>query len=88
METTFIPPHEGLVRYLTEIGKWTPAHEARRQQNIEFLTRYVEAYQTAIDKADELGIEVNPDNDQWTELWEIYKQDIGLPGFRLFLGLD
>ncbi len=88
METSFIPAHEGLVRYLTELGKWTPAHEARNQQNIALLNRYVEAYQEAMDMADEQGILVDPENEEWTELWENYKQELGLPHFKLFVGLE
>ncbi len=86
-ETSFVPPHEGLVRDPTELGKWTPAHEARRQQNIDLLTKYEEAYQDALDMADDQGILVDPENEEWAELWENYKQELGLPGFSLFLGL-
>jgi hypothetical protein len=88
VETGFIPAHEGTVRYLTEIGRWTPAHEARNQQNIELMTRYVEAYQEAMDMADERGIEVVADNDEWIELWANYKQELNLPPYRVFAGLD
>jgi hypothetical protein len=65
---------------------WTPAHEARRQQNIDLINRWVEAYQAALDMADERGIEVTPENEEWLELWDSYKED--LPVFKWFLGLD
>jgi len=85
-ETHFQPLHEGTVRYLEELGLWTPAHEARRQQNIDLINRWVEAYQATIDMADERGIEVTPENEEWLELWDSYKE--GLPVFKWFLGLD
>jgi len=86
-EHTYIPLHDGTVRYLEEIGRWTPAHEARRQQNIDLLTRWVEAYQAAIDEADEKGINVDPENEEWVELWFSYRDQ--LPMFANFpLGLD
>jgi len=88
VESYFVPAHDGLVKYLEEKGLWTPAHEARQQQNIEFLTRYVDAYQTAINMADEQGIAVDPENDEWIQLWVDYKEELNLPVFRMFVGLD
>ena len=88
MEFTFIPAHEGLVRYLKEKGLWTAAHDARQAQNIELLTRYIEAYQEAIDMADDAEIAVVPDNEEWVELWENYKQELGLPIFKVFTSLE
>jgi len=79
--------HPGLIRYLEEKGLWTPAHEARNQYNIDLLARWEKAYQEAIDLADEKGIAVLPDNEEWLELWEDYKKD--LPRIKKFLqGLD
>jgi len=85
-ETSFQPLHEGTVRYLEELGRWTPAHEARRQQNIDLINTWVEAYQAAIEMADERGIAVNPENEEWLELWGSYKED--LTEFNWFLSLD
>jgi hypothetical protein len=87
-ETQFLPLHEGTIRYLEEKGLWTDAHEARNQANIDLLTRWVDAYQTALDMADEQGISVNPQNEEWVELWENYKTQLGLPRFKIFAGLD
>ena len=85
-ETDCLPLHDGTVRYLEEIGRWTPAHEARRQQNIDLITRYVEAYRAAIDMADEKGIKIDLENEEWVELWNNCKKD--LPRFKYFIGLD
>jgi len=88
VETWFVPSHDGLIKYLKEKGLWTAAHDVRQQQNIEFLTSYVEAYQKAIEMADAQGIVVDYENDEWTELWENYKKQLGLPGCRTYLGLE
>jgi len=78
-ESNYEPIHEGSVRYLREKGLWTDELEAKRQYNIEQLTLWVEAYQAAIDMADERGIAVDPDNEEWQELWENYRASLDLP---------
>ena len=85
-ETDYVPLHDGTVKYLEEIGRWTPAHESRRQQNIDLITRYIEAYKATIEAADEQGISVDPENEEWLELWDNYREQ--LPEFKLFMGLD
>jgi len=87
-EHAYTPLHDGTVKYLKEIGRWTPAHEKRQQENIALISRYVEAYETAIDTADDQGIRVSPQNEAWIELWENYKKELGLPKFQFFGGLD
>jgi hypothetical protein len=87
-EVDFVPLHDGTVKYLKEKGLWTDAHEKRRQQQIELIDQYIEAYQTAIDTADEKGINVDPTNEEWLELWTNYKKELGLPPFLFFLGLN
>jgi len=86
-ETSFMPIHAGTVKYLEEKGLWTPAHEARRQQNIDLIDRYVEAHQTAIAMADEKKIVVSPANEEWNELWENYKKELNLPEYTMFVTL-
>jgi len=34
LEQAFIPYHDGAIRYFREIGVWTPAAEAKQQENI------------------------------------------------------
>jgi len=85
-ETSYVPLHDGAVRYFEEIGRWTPAHEARRQQNIDLITRYIETFQACIDTADEREITVDPTNEEWLELWENAKKQ--LPKLKLFIGID
>jgi len=88
VERSYLPAHEGTIRYLKELGMWTDAHEARNQANVELVTRWVEAYETAIDMADEQEIHVSSENEKWLELWENYKTTLELPSFALFGGLD
>jgi len=70
------PLHEGAVKYLRELGLWTDAREARRQYNIDLLTRWVEAYQDCLDLADEKGIEVDPFNEEWMKFWADFSKDL------------
>ncbi|GAI05460.1 unnamed protein product [marine sediment metagenome] len=88
VETYFLPAHDGLIKYLKELGLWTEAHDARQVQNIAKITRYVDAYQEAIDMADEQGITVDPANEEWLELWENHKKRLGLTVFKMFVGLE
>jgi hypothetical protein len=88
VETSFVPAHDGLIKYLKELGKWTPSHQARQEANVDLMNRYEEAYDEAITLAGEEGITVDPTNDDWIELWEGYKQELALPRFKLFIGLE
>lgn len=83
LDTAYLPVHEGAIRYLEEKGMWTADDDTRQAFNIDLITRYCEAYAAAIDLADERGIEVDPDNEEWVELWEDYKAELGLPIFRV-----
>jgi hypothetical protein len=67
------PLHDGTVRYLEEKGLWTEELEDRRQYNIEQMKLWVDAWDTAINMADEKDIDVNPDNEEWQEFWENYR---------------
>ena len=83
-ETDYMPLHDGTVKYLEEKGLWTEAHEKRRQEQIELITRYIEAYSTAIEMADDMGIRIDPYGEEWLEFWENYKEELGLPKFHKY----
>ncbi|MEW6141572.1 MAG: TAXI family TRAP transporter solute-binding subunit [Chloroflexota bacterium] len=83
----FIPVHDGAIKYLKEIGKWTPAHDARQKVNQALLTQWVKAYPEAIAKADAAKIDINPDNPAWVKLWHDYQKEKGLKRFQMFLGI-
>ncbi len=72
-ESYYIPMHKGMVRYLKELGRWTPAAEVRQQYNIDILDDYIEAWNDALLNADTKGIEVNPKNNEWVDLWYSYR---------------
>ena len=72
-EENYEPLHDGTVRYLEEKGLWTEELEDRRQFNIEQMTLWVDAFQTAVDMADERDMDVDPDNEEWQEFWENYR---------------
>jgi TRAP transporter TAXI family solute receptor len=85
VETSYIPAHEGLVRYLEEIGVWTDAHEARQAENIAFMTQYCDAWEAAIEEADDQGIDVDPENEEWMNLWQTYLDQ--LPSLKMYTGI-
>jgi TRAP transporter TAXI family solute receptor len=87
-EVDFVPLHDGAVKYMEELGLWTPAHEARRQQNVDLFAAWEEEWNWAIDKADEQGIKVDPANPEWERFWREYSASTGLSPFQYFLGLD
>lgn len=82
LDTTFIPCHDGLIKYLNELGLWTSAHQKRQEENLDTMTRYCKASQNAMWLADEKSIVVSPDNAEWVELWENHKREQGLPVFE------
>lgn len=88
LEHTFIPCHDGLVAYLRDLGLWTDAHQRRQEANVTLIDRYRRAYQEALELADEKLIVVGPDSAEWLKLWENYKREAHLPGFRVFRDLN
>lgn len=83
LDWAFLPIHEGAIKYLKEKGMWTAEDDVRQAYNVDLVTRYCEAFDEAIDIADEEGIDVNPGNEEWLQLWEGYKKDLGLPVFKV-----
>lgn len=81
IDNTFIPCHDGLIKYLRELGLWTLAHEKRQKQNVALIDRYCEAWQKAVWLADEKGIVVAAGNKDWVTLWDNYRNEHGLPPF-------
>jgi len=75
-ESYYIPYHEGTVRYLKELGRWTPEAEARQKYNIDLIDSYIEAWDAALLEADKKGIEVNPKNKEWIELWYSHRDQL------------
>lgn len=87
LDHTFLPAHDGLIKYLREIGRWTDAHAERQKRNADLVSRWCDASQQAIWLADGKGIVVSGDNPEWVNLWENYKKELGLPAFDLLPSL-
>ncbi len=79
LENTYIPVHEGLRRYLVDIGEWTDAHERRQKQNVGLIDAYVNGYAEAQALAEARGIKIDPSKGEWREFWAQYKLDQGIP---------
>lgn len=79
LDTTYLPCHDGLIKYLKELGLWSGEHAKRHRENVAMIDRYCRAYQEAIWRADDKAIIVSADNPEWLALWEDYKKERGLP---------
>ncbi len=79
LDITYVPAHEGLVRYLKEKGVWTEEMDLHNQGNHDTINALITAYAAAIKLADEADIEVTPVNEEWIEFWEQYKIDNNVP---------
>jgi TRAP transporter TAXI family solute receptor len=88
LDTTYIPCHDGLIRYLKEKGLWTEAHERRQVHNIALIDAYVNAYQEAIAIAESKGMAISPVNKDWVQLWEDYKVDNDIPKITMHQSLS
>ena len=77
--TTPIAIHDGVIRYLKEVGVWTDAMQARQDYNVALAEWYTELYQEALADATAQKITVSIDNDAWNELWSQCKEDAGIP---------
>ncbi len=84
---SFIPCHAGLVRYLTELGLWTAAHQKRQAANRDLAARYRQAFGEARAKAEAQGVETATANPAWISLWNDWKQKAKLPEIKVFSGL-
>lgn len=82
LDYSYIPVHEGTIKYLKEKGVWTAADDKRQKANLELLTKWVNAYQTAINQADDEGISIDPKNAKWMDLWTSIKKDLPILGMQ------
>lgn len=78
LNLTFMPVHDGLIRYLKEKNLWTAADDARLKRNVETQGKYIAAYKVAVDKAEQKGLKIDPGSKEWVELWGNYKKEVGL----------
>ncbi len=83
---TYIPCHEGLIKYLKEIGMWSAAHDKRQKENVALIDDYIKGYEDAMWQADRKRIWVSPENDEWQQFWGEYRAK-NLQPIRLHEGL-
>ncbi len=76
-----VPIHEGAIRYLKEIGRWTAADDVWNLESQKLMTRYVDAWKTATAGAAEKKIKIAHDNKEWEDLWNRQIKDI--PVFKV-----
>jgi len=80
---TFLPTHEGTIRFFKEKGLWTEANQRRQDYLVKLVDLYTKAYQDALADAAKKGITVDPGNKDWTALWEDLKKARRLPPFQI-----
>ncbi len=70
------PVHEGTIRYLREIGKWTVEDDKWNEEAIDLMEKYIEAWDNAAAEAKSKNIEISVANQQWLDLYDGYKRDL------------
>jgi len=83
LDQTFLPIHDGAVKYFKEIGMWTPKDDKAQQENIALQNKYMKAWAAAVAEAQKQNITIDPNNKQWMNLWESYTKDIPLLKTRI-----
>lgn len=75
-----IPVHEGTVRYLKEIDVWTDEDDAWNNEAIEKMDAWIEARKAALVEAQEKGVEISHNNEDFMAIYRKHTED--LEGFR------
>lgn len=75
-----IPVHEGTVRYLKEIDVWTDEDDAWNNEAIEKMDAWIEARKAALAEAQEKGVEISHNNEDFMAIYRKHTED--LEGFR------
>jgi len=78
-----MPIHDGAIRYLREIGKWTAKDDVWNEEAKKLLGRYIDAWKVGTAQAREKKIKIAFDNKEWESLWNSYTKDI--PRFKVRL---
>jgi hypothetical protein len=87
LETTYMPVHPGLIKYLQEKGVWNEDYARRDGVNQALFQGYIEGYKDAMSRARAQGVEVKPNNPAWIKLWEDYKVEKGIPVLQMHVSL-
>ncbi len=78
LPTSFMPVHEGVIKYLKEKGVWTDQMQSSSDKSIDLIDQYTDAFDSAIASAEAKGIVVDGTNEEWLNFWENYKKELGL----------
>jgi len=70
------PAHEGAVRFYKELGLWTDAMDRQNEKKKDLIQAYVDAYEAAIIEADAKQIKIDPENEDWINLWHSYRDKL------------
>jgi hypothetical protein len=84
-DSTFIPIHDGTIRYLKEKGQWSAKDQARQDANVALVNRYIEAFKAAVAMADSKKITVDSKSKEFMTLWTEYKKTNNIPAFKVTL---
>jgi hypothetical protein len=87
LQTTYVPVHPGLAKYLTDKGIWNAGYEKRNQTNTALFRQYMNGYQDAMTKGAALNIDIKANNDKWIEYWENYKLSNKIPLIEMHVSL-
>jgi len=60
-----VPFHKGAIRYLKEIGRWTPEREEKNQMRIAHQAKLKELWEDAVKEAKQKGIKTDKFPDSW-----------------------
>ena len=87
LETTYLPLHPGLVKYLQDKGIWNADYERRNEINTALFQLYIAGYQDAMREAASLGLDIKANNSRWIEFWENYKLTHQIPIIQMHVSL-
>lgn len=76
LDISYLPVHDGTIKYLKEVGIWTADDDARQKYNVDLVDKYIKAYAEAIKAADEQEIMIESKGEKWCELWAGFKKDL------------
>jgi len=83
MNWTYLPYHEGTIKYLKEKNMWTADDDVRQKYNVDLVNAYVAAYKDCLKQAEAKGLNIDPQNKDWTTFWADYKKNLGIPTFKI-----
>ncbi|MGR3565592.1 MAG: TAXI family TRAP transporter solute-binding subunit [Heliomarina sp.] len=80
LNRTPLPVHEGTVKYLREIGQWSDEDDTWNNKAIETMDAWISARQEALKAAQEQGIEINFEDQEFLDLMK--EKTAGVENFQ------